>query len=551
MRLQIQFKKIVITIFFSCQLIFFPLTKATSQSLSLIDAGLYDYARREQLKGKIDSTISFHLKPIRIEAFDSTVSRYAKSTLFKDDVKGLEVSLLPTQFNFEYNSKYPYGSNNGSMVRSRGGQTLFSAGIFLRAGPIAIQMKPEWVYTQNQVYEGFPDSHPNDIWSKKYDQGWNRIDLPESYGEDPSSKFLPGQSSVRLNYKLASIGISSENLWWGPGQHHGLVMTNNPRGFYHFTLNTSSPIKTPIGSLEGQIIAGRLDNSDIDPPVPTRRIGKSNPWAWRKVDDWRYINGITFSYQPKWVPGLFLGGSRVIQNYADSIKSTGKYFPVLDNLFRKNDLKTKDGSKDQILSLYARWLWLSTKSEIYFEFGKADASWNLRDALLSPEHSRSYLVGLSKLIALADHNQFIKIGFETTHLELSKTGTLRDEPKWYQNGKNRHGYTHYGEILGAGIQPGSNIQNIEVSWINGLKKIGVQFERLANDNDFYFKAFDFADTQKDGNWIDTSIGILCVWNWKHLMLDAQSQWIKSRNYQWTYDQERSNFHFSLKSTYTF
>ncbi|MFY0608235.1 MAG: hypothetical protein JXR10_16070 [Cyclobacteriaceae bacterium] len=522
-----------------------------AQSLPLIETGLYEYARREQLKGTLDSAISFSLKPVQFNLKDSSVIQFNFGKEIKSSSKLIKAYWLPIQLNQEYNSKYPYGTNNGSLARSRGYQFLFSNGLFLKLGPLSIQLKPELIYIQNKKFDGFPDSHSNAIWEKRYDQEWNRIDLPELFGNSPISTLLPGQSNIRLNFKNLSLGVSTENLWWGPGRNHTLIMTNNTRGFAHFSLNSRMPIKTPIGSLEGQILVGRLENSNIDPPVPTRRTGSNNDWAWKKVNDWRYLNGITFSFQPKLVPGLFIGGSRVVQNYSDSIKSTGNYFPAFDNLFREKDEKAKDGSKDQILSFYARWLMVASKSEIYFEYGRADASWNLRDALLSPEHSRSYIFGLTKLISIPRMDQFIHVGFEMTHLERSKTSTLRDEPKWYQNGKNRQGYTHYGEILGAGIGSGSNIQNFEVSWVSGIKKVGLYFERLANDNDFYYQVFRFNDDFENGNWIDASFGLLGVWNFKNVVLDTRMQWVNSKNYQWEYQRNASNFHFSLRSSFSF
>ncbi|WP_163277304.1 capsule assembly Wzi family protein, partial [Enterobacter hormaechei] len=67
-----------------------------------------------------------------------------------------------------------------------------------------------------------------------------------------------GQSSFRLNYKVLSVGISSENLWWGPGIYNSLLMSNNAPGFWHLTFNSRKPLKTPIGDFEWQLIGGKL-----------------------------------------------------------------------------------------------------------------------------------------------------------------------------------------------------------------------------------------------------------------------------------------------------
>jgi hypothetical protein len=102
-------------------------------------------------------------------------------------------------------------------------------------------------------------------------------------------------------------------------------MSNNASGFKHLTLNTTRPIKTYIGDFEGQIIAGRLEKSGYDaPPGLTLRD---------KPTDWRYLNGIVVSYQPKWVPGLFLGFDRsYIVNSKDLGSGFLDYFPVFSAL---------------------------------------------------------------------------------------------------------------------------------------------------------------------------------------------------------------------------
>ncbi|MEQ9425067.1 MAG: capsule assembly Wzi family protein, partial [Cyclobacteriaceae bacterium] len=328
-----------------------------------------------------------------------------------------------------------------------------------------------------------------------------------------------------------------------------LIMSNNARGFSHLTLNTQKPAITPIGSFEGQLIVGRLQSKEYNElPLPERH--NKNPWVFTKKDEWRYLNGITFSYQPKWIPGLFLGGSRVIQNYFDSTKIQKSYLPIFDNFFREKDQNQHDdGSKDQIASIFARWVIFPATSEIYFEYGKSDASWNLRDFLMSPEHSRAYMVGFTKLINFKSTNQQIEISLETTHLEKSKTGTLRAEPSWYRNAELRQGYTHKGEILGAGIGPGSNSQNLSVSWINCFKKVGVLYERVVNNNDFYSRAFDLTDPT--GSWVNSSFGILFSWNWDHLLLDSKLQFVHSDNYQWVRDSDRNNLYLSIRSIYLF
>ena len=179
------------------------------------------------------------------------------------------------------------------------------------------------------------------IWSKRY-KLWNRIDMPERFGNTNHNKTTFGQSSIRLNWKSLSLGISNENLWWGPSIRNSIMMSNHAESFKHMTFNTIKPIKTFIGNFEWQIITGRLENSGFTPPRTDIEhagrklyIPKINQNG--KTDDWRYLQGYIFSYSPKWIDGLSLGLIRWVQMYSALIE--GKYFgwkeiPHIFPLFR-------------------------------------------------------------------------------------------------------------------------------------------------------------------------------------------------------------------------
>ena len=166
------------------------------------------------------------------------------------------------------------------LFRSVSQSRYSEAGLFAQYGPLTIQLRPEWVKAQNKDFEGFSNENSDQKWYEYYEI-YNFIDLPEKFGHAPYQKSLWGQSSIRLNYGPMSMGLSSENLWWGPGKYNSLSMSNSADGFFHFTLNTSKPIHTPIGSFEGQIIAGRLVNSGFTPPDTTgivtgKQIGRAH-----------------------------------------------------------------------------------------------------------------------------------------------------------------------------------------------------------------------------------------------------------------------------------
>lgn len=478
---------------------------------------LEEYYRRMQLIGKLDSTVSFIVRPIfpanilnNSTVFDPDSSLrdnnwIAINQSIREGYQKKLFQLMPIIWKQQTNSHHPYGWNDGAMVSAKGYQMLLSAGFFAKWGPLSIQLAPEYVYAANKEFQV----------SGKIVDG---IDLPERFGYTPYRRITWGQSSVRLNFQNVSLGISNENLWWGPGRKNSLLMSNNAPGFKHITLSTTKPIASSVGSFEAQFIGGKLESSDITP------FDETYP-----VQEWRYLSGMNISYQPRLLPGLFLGFTRVFQAYNDDIKGFTGFVPFLTPFEKK---RTNDGDefpRDQILSLYARWIFPKAYAEVYFEFGQNDNSHDFRDFINAPEHSRTYLFGFSKLVPLkVREGEFIEISAEFTQTAQNIDRIIREAGSWYTHSQIIHGYTHKGQIIGAGMDVGANIQSLDVNWLKGMKKIGLSFERYEhNPHDA-----PIALNGRSRKWLDYALAGVGEWNYKNMLLHVKVQGIKSLNYQW-------------------
>lgn len=538
-------------------------TELHGQTIPVGTPVLEDYYRRSQLLGQIDSSLSFMARPFfpdyslkTVNSFDpdSTLqhNRFNNYNGFYKIGKGkVVIQLLPIALLQQYNSDHAEGINNGLMIPNRGYQTLLSAGVFFKYGPLSVQLRPEFVYAENKaevkkIYDGITY---NSLIDDQYASYISGIDLPDRFGDKPFTKASWGQSSIRLTVGAVSFGLSNENLWWGPGIQNALLMTNNAPGFKHFTLNTVKPIRTPIGSFEGQIIAGRLDESGYSPNKPR---------------DWRYLNGMVISYQPRWVPGLFLGATRAFYYYHKNMKNSfSALLPVIDFFHKKsggvNPQDVQD--MDQLASVFMRWFWTKGHGEIYFEYGREDHFWNLRDLMMEPTSSAAYMLGFRKLIPLRkDIEEYMQVNMEVTQLEMDNITLNRQGGSWYVHSSIIHGYTNEGQVIGAGIGPGSNLQTINISWNKKLKSIGLQFDRYVHDNDFFH--FYIKDIRT--NWVDLSAALFSEWNYKNLLFNLKLETIRSKNYKWQYDpilatpqnywswtHDVMNFHGELGITYRF
>jgi hypothetical protein len=497
----------------------FSLKNSKAQTLPVgISMSLEDFYRRTQLLGADSSNSSYLIRPIR------AITESSNHTV---------LALLPVAWNQQYTTHHPYGMNDGLMVPANGYQTLFSAGMFFKYGPLSIQIRPELVFAENKDYRELHETSNGPGFQNAVASYLNRIDLPSRFGKGVYTRAAWGQSSIRLTFDPVSIGLSNENLWWGPGRYNALLMSNNAPGFKHLTLNTSKPIKTGIGFFEAQMIGARLDGSDVAKLEGDRFL--------EKPGDWRYLSGIVFTYQPKWLKGLSLGFDRTFMIYRkDMGNSFGEYFPLFSSL-SKNNFNNEDNTvnsedqlnRDQNFSLFARWTLTESRVEIYAQYGRTDFSWDLRDAVVEPEHSRAYIVGFRKLMALRAADEYIEAGIELTQMEGSNTGLLRDEPSWYVHTRVPAGYTQMGQIIGAGIGPESNMQTLELSWVKGLKRIGLVIDHLVHD---YGLSRTVQGERK--SWSDLAFTGRYDWTYKDFVLNSRLAIIRSANY--LYENKENN-----------
>lgn len=511
-------KKIIIY-FYCCCLSLFELK---AQNLQANIPVFEEYLRREQLlNDRVKS--SFLLRPLAVS--DSLLGeniRYTYDILKQSEDKPFRPTfqLLPMYAATMISSGKPYPEVS-KFLQSKGFQHYFSTGFFSSLGPLTVQIQPEFFYSQNLAYEvGF------------YKSG--NIEYLEYFGKGAFRRFLPGQSSVRLNVGAFSLGASTENIWWGPGQFNSLIFSTNAFGFQHLTFNTRRPVQTFLGSFEGQLIVGKLQGADPDVVQ-----------NFNLRDDWRYLNGITFSYQPRWIKGLYVGISRVFQQYnSNRTNSFGDLFPIFE-AFQKvnlvddvgNSLAFDERGQDQQLTGFVRYLFPKANAELYFEYGRRDHALNWREFILNPEHARGYLFGFKKIWDVTN-DAHLQVRGEILQQQESVNILVRYPDTggggdWGGNGWIPHGFSHRGQMLGPGVGPSSNIQSLEAAWVKGFNKLGLRFERLNRHQDMYQKVF--LDPSEQGRWVDLSARILADWQFNNLIVSSSVNFVQTHNYQWQLD----------------
>lgn len=449
--------------------------------------------RNQQLLGELDASISF---AVQSNSFiPSSKTSWSKPT----------ITLLPIVLTQQFNSSKPFGWNDGPMLQAKGYQVLARPGANMRLGIFEAQAAPELLYASNQSY----------------------------------IKIFPGQSFLKAHLGPISVGVSSENLWWGPGINNSLLMSNNAPGFAHAFVGTNKPIKTPMGNIEFNLIGARL-NSNKNLPYENKHNQLSNI-----NDDWRYLNAYVVSWQPKWVKGLFLGVTRSMQEYGKPAfsRSAGflsKYLPVVISPTQKvNNFGDDTLNRDQLASFFLRWVLPKSNAEFYIEYGKNDYGVNIRDYVNGPTHSSAYTVGFRKLIPKTN-KKYIQIETELTQMTQSPDYLVRNAGNWYEHGQIFQGYTHNNQILGAGAGFGTNVQTLTATWINGNLRNGFLVQRLERD-----------PVGRPIKWTDLSIGWMPQWEYKNMLIGAKVQLIRSNNDGWVKDKNNFNLHTRVMVQYNF
>jgi hypothetical protein len=513
-----------------------------SASAQVIPAGfpvLEESKRRSQLLNLDSVNASFLVRP-----FIQGDSLYFITHQIDSKIKDLEIGVLPFVNTSRILTKRPYGWADYGMIPNPGLQTYISGGIQANYKFINFTFRPEIVIAQNSGFETNLGQMTNSQIRSKFFL-WNYGDNPERFGNNVYSRIWWGQSKLTFQYGAFEIGGSTQNIWWGPGQFNALTFSTNAQGFPHLTLNTTKPAKTFLGNFEGQLIMGRLQNSGLD---PSQEQNLNDQFFTPFTGDSRYLNAITFTYNPKWVKGFFFGFSRTFQQYnANRGNTFYDWLPVFEGFQKKNFFNNGNSvdfdanGRDQTITLFGRLVVPKTKSELYFEFGRRDHAFTWGEYILNPEHARAFIFGFNQLFEVPDWNKTIQIRSEITHQQESVnryvryggiSGGIQGGLSWHTHNPAR-GFGNYGQPLGVGIGTGSNIQTLEISLVDGVDKIGLLFERLANNQDFYYKAL-LQNTERKP-WIDLSLGFLYDKKFDNLLVSSKLQVIHAQNYQWQLD----------------
>lgn len=446
-----------------------------------------------------------------------------------------DVGLFEPVLRNTYNSQLPYGENNGAAWYGKGLNTEFQGGFFLTSDYMTVTFRPHFIYTQNRDFAKPRFIPTNRDGSPRYQAIFASIDMPYRFGPDSYSNFDLGHSSARIHYKSIEAGAGTEPLWWGPGVQYALMMSNNAAGVPHLFLGTREPLPLGIGDFEFRWIWGWPRDSEY----------------FSVNDEQRFLNALNVSYTPSFVPNLTVGLTRAFHQYVpDDGLEASDFFEILQ-AFQKvkqeeSDSRGLNDTKNQLASVYFRWVFPESNAEIYGEYFREDHNFDMRDFILEPDHDRAYTVGAQKIVE-SNWIDFVKFNAEINSLVPNRVEEVRPQTYYYRHGIVRQGHTSRGQVLGAGIGPGSGSQFLGAEGYFNKGMLGLFIQRV-EDNDYFH--YEWNDTNAANppvgdiynHRINLNIGLNGAYKRSPLLLEGKLIWNKNYNYG-RYDYGNRNIDF--------
>ena len=371
-----------------------------------------------------------------------------------------------------FNSRFPYGFNDGPVWAGRGLTTTLTFGARAAYGPFDVIVAPQLFRAENADFPVAPNGQtgPLAFADARY---YYAIDNPQRFGAAPYQRFDIGQSTARVTLFGATAGVSTANEFWGPAVAEPFLFSNNAAGFRHVFLGTARPLGFAGVAVHVRAIAGKLEQSDY---AITDMVGRG-----------RYLSGLVGVVTVRQLPGLELGAGRLFHNiFADSTVTLGKVTrPILQGLLKvQRAAALGNGSGDepdnQIASLFARWVFPESGFEVYGEYGREDNAFDLRDFAVEPDHDVGVILGFRKAWKRS-HDRLVVLRSEIFNDRLSHIDPLRGESVPYIHTPITQGHTNLGQILGAPDLKGGGGQSVALETYTSRGHTTLEYSHALRD----------------------------------------------------------------------
>ena len=341
-----------------------------------------------------------------------------------------------------YNSGAPNLENTSDRWIGKGVSFFSSANIAYNSDFIFASIEPYYFISQNDDYKE-PQRIPK----------FNHLNDNRPHDEIPYTSVGIRETQLYFKHNGFGGGFSNANMWWGPGFHSSLMMTNNTTGFGHMILGT--------------ITEQRLKNWGFNGRYILSKFGK-------KSESKPYYSGFIFNTTYYSIPTItvgfaraFLSGGKNTDYDISLLEAALLPFEIvkIEKPYNQNDLLNP---VDQTYTGYINLRFPNSGLVMFLEYGRIVAPESLKDFLLHPDQSRAYIFGVRKYGLFNNLN--LMFGFEYANLIQTAFWQLRDTPNW-NNASQFDFNTYDGRYWTAHSGPDSDDFTVYLAYNN--KKLSV------------------------------------------------------------------------------
>ena len=438
----------------------------------------------------------------------------------------VQLRLIAPEFHLVHNSTLPHSFNEGALWAGVGVNTRTMAGVVLRSGPVTVILAPQRLTEQNLPFQTFTApggaGESRSPLASPFHLPPGSMDLPQRFGAVERERFDPGQSSITIASRAVAMGVSTEQQWWGPGVRNALVLSAQAPGIPHLFVRTNRPWKTRAGAIEAVWQLGQLQESEYFMAKPRQRPS----------DGWRSWSAVAASWRPSFEPSLTVGLTRAV--YApwrdrgvrtpfppsaifDAFVPVGRPWRVPGDT-----LLTTGVRRDQLFSLFGRWVKPAAGFEVWGEWGRYAEPGSVGELFTQLHHSHGVTMGAQILRPLGRGASPSMTGtnwrvqLELTDLEPSISYRVQPFGEWYASRAVPQGYTQQGRVIGAAIGPSGSSQWGAMDLVGRRWSLGVYGTRIRWENQAmytYLREFRRADVSLIGGvrgTIETPAGRIAV-----------------------------------------
>jgi hypothetical protein len=135
--------------------------------------------------------------------------------------------------------------------------------------------------------------------------------------------------------------------------------------------------------------------------------------------------------------------------------------------------------ENQLVSAFARWVLPRSGFEMYGEYMRNDRNYDLRDALLEPDHDAAYTLGFQRAWTDSARRRIVVARGEVTNAEFSHLSRVRIQSWPYTHAPIAQGHTELGQSLGSYlVERGGGGAVLGLDWYQPTGRIGVSVMRI-------------------------------------------------------------------------